>query len=142
MTIEYATRISVREKSLVMLPDQIFAAVSRNVSIGDGNRSLLTQPALAAIHQIPTSRMGPTASSRARRNPLLFSLESALRIAAPAFPEGRTSLAHLIAHAVRPRASLPNRVERKWRVVQRTVHFCILKREYALINLHSCMHIL
>src|ERR1700712_889489 len=93
ITIEYATRISVREKSLVMLPDQIFAAVSRSVSIGDGSKSLLTQPPFAAIHQIAISRIGPTASSRARRTPLLFSLESALRIVAPACPEDRTSLA-------------------------------------------------
>ena len=59
ITIEYATRTSVREKSLVMLPDQIFAAVSRSVSIGDGSKSLLTHPPLAASHQIATSRIRP-----------------------------------------------------------------------------------
>jgi hypothetical protein len=89
MTIEYATRISVREKSLVMLPDQILAAVSRSVSSGEGSRSLLIQPAFAAIHQTAISRIGPNASSRARRDPLLFSLDNALRIAAPGF--GRPS---------------------------------------------------
>src|SRR5687767_6404918 len=101
ITIEYATRINVRVKSVVMLPDQMFAAVSRSVSIGDGSRSLLTHPPLAASHQTAISRIGPTANSTARRDPLLFSRESTLCMSAPAFSNGRASLAH-VAHVVRP----------------------------------------
>src|SRR3954462_1137537 len=74
-----------------MLPDQILTAVSRNVSIGDGSKSLLTHPPLAASHQMPTSRSGPTASSTARRVPLVFSFEIALRMSAPAFSPERGS---------------------------------------------------
>src|ERR1700730_532276 len=128
MTIEYESRTSVRQKSLVMLPDQIFDAVSRSVSIGGGSKSLLTHPPFAAIHQIAINKIGPIASSTARRNLLVFSFDSVLRMSAPALPEKKNVAWRLrLPTTVWSRLSSRNQIERKCRVVQRCVHLCILK---------------
>src|SRR5829696_3856259 len=114
-----------------MLPDQMFDAVSRSVSNGGGSKSLLTQPARAAIHQTASSRTGPTASSMARRSLLVVGGERAIRMAVRFLGSvGRVSL------ALRPPGHAYLRAIKSKENAEKCN--CMVKYTNPVINLHSC----